>query len=297
MELYQLTSFVAVAEEGHMTKAAERLNVSQPAVSAHIKTLESELGVTLFFRTPKGMELTQEGVELKERSVTILESVDDLRAAAEKLKGGIFGDIHLGVNTDPRLLRLSAIYEQLNQCYSGLSLNVLETMSWDAEHELLSRNVDLAFTYSKPADKRIQVRHIAWIEMAIVAPISWQERLTNVTLNDLHAFPWVWTSKHCPLNALQEAMFAEVGSPPKKAVVVDQEAAIMRLVSEGVGLSILPILKTSAASDSYQVFTAKKLDKKLELSLIYLKNREYDQKVRAVKDTIFRVWELDTSTR
>lgn len=139
-----------------MTKAAERLHASQPAVSAHIKALESELGVTLFLRTPKGMVLTREGVELKERAATILDGVEDLRAVADKIKGGVHGDVRLGVNTDPQLLRLTAVYAELDRYCSGLSLNVLETMSWDAANELLSGNVDLAFTYTKPADKRIQ---------------------------------------------------------------------------------------------------------------------------------------------
>lgn len=62
MELYQLKTFTAVAEENHLTRAAERLNTSQPALSAHIKSLEAELGVTLFERTPKGMKLTPQGL-------------------------------------------------------------------------------------------------------------------------------------------------------------------------------------------------------------------------------------------
>ena len=61
MEYYHLRTFVAVAEEEHLTRAAERLNASLPAVSAHIRGLEEELGVVLFSRTPKGMRLTDEG--------------------------------------------------------------------------------------------------------------------------------------------------------------------------------------------------------------------------------------------
>ena len=58
MELYHLKTFVTVAEEQHLTRAAERLFTSQPAISAHIKALEEELRLTLFERTPKGMQLT-----------------------------------------------------------------------------------------------------------------------------------------------------------------------------------------------------------------------------------------------
>jgi len=280
-----------------MTKAAERLNTSQPAVSAHIKTLESELGVALFLRTTKGMVLTPEGLELKERAETILEGVDGLKAAADKLKGGVRGDVRLGVNTDPRLLRLTSIISELNENFPGLSLNILETMSWDAEKELLSGNVDLAFTYTKPNEKRIEIRHIDWIEMAIVAPLIWKEHCENATLNDLTSLPWIWTSDHCPICELQKEIFAEAGCEPNKAVVVDQEAAILKFVSEGVGLSVMPILKAINVADTYNLVPIKRLDKKLALFLIYMKRREQDQKISILLNVIERVWEVKSDDK
>ena len=68
MELYQLRTFAAVADEGHLTRASERLHLSQPAVSGHIKALEGELGVRLFERASTGMQLTAAGSELLERA-------------------------------------------------------------------------------------------------------------------------------------------------------------------------------------------------------------------------------------
>jgi DNA-binding transcriptional LysR family regulator len=280
-----------------MTRAAERLNTSQPAVSAHIKTLEDELGVKLFSRTPKGMILTQEGMELKEKAAIVLEVVDDLRASAEKLKGGLHGAVLLGVNTDPHLLRLASIFSELNHCFPGLSLNVLETMSWEAADELLSGNVDLAFTYAKPDDERIQVRHQDSIELAIVGPLGWKECLENVTLNDLTDLPWVWTSEHCPLCRLLKEIFYEAGCEPKKAVVVDQEAAILKLVSEGVGLSIMPLSKAVEVAATHKIFIVTKIEKTLDLFLTYLKRREQDPKVLAILNVIEKVWESNTYTR
>jgi plasmid maintenance system killer protein len=126
-----------------------------------------------------------------------------LKDAADKLKVGVRGDVRLGVNTDPRLLRLTSLIAELNENYAGLSLNVLETMSWDAAKELLSGNVDLAFTYTKPNDKKIEIRHIDWIEMAVVAPLIWKEHYENATMKDLTKLPWIWTSDHCPICELQ----------------------------------------------------------------------------------------------
>ena len=88
MELYQLRTFVAVAEEGHLTRAAEKLFISQPAVSAHVKALEEELGVALFLRSARGMQLTREGAALKAQAEAALKSVGELLSQARALRQG-----------------------------------------------------------------------------------------------------------------------------------------------------------------------------------------------------------------
>ena len=74
MDLYQLRTFLTVAEEGHLTRAAEKLFTSQPAVSTHIRVLEEELGVQLFERSAKGMTLTAQGTALREHARRIVDA-------------------------------------------------------------------------------------------------------------------------------------------------------------------------------------------------------------------------------
>lgn len=76
MSLDQLRYFVAVAEEGHLTRAAQRLHISQPPLTRQIKSLEDELGVALFERTPKGMKLLPPARVLLVRARTILAEID-----------------------------------------------------------------------------------------------------------------------------------------------------------------------------------------------------------------------------
>ena len=83
MELYQLKTFVVVAEEGHLTRASERLHASQPTVSAHIKALEEELETKLFSRTPKGMRLTEAGERLKGKAGAVLQRTEERRVRKE----------------------------------------------------------------------------------------------------------------------------------------------------------------------------------------------------------------------
>jgi len=87
MELYQLRTFAAVAETGHLTRAAERLHISQPAVSAQIKALEDKLEVRLFERGPAGMTLTRAGARLLEQAAKVIAAAEELRNLAKALTG------------------------------------------------------------------------------------------------------------------------------------------------------------------------------------------------------------------
>tara|TARA_Y100001954_G_scaffold228056_3_gene271911 strand:- start:2158 stop:3033 length:876 start_codon:yes stop_codon:yes gene_type:complete len=291
VELYQLVSFVVIADEGNMTRAAELLNTSQPAVSAQIRALEDELEIRLFRRTHKGMELTPEGERLKARADTILQDVDAFRNEAEQLRGTEHGTIVLGVNTDAHLLRLKAIYSQLAQRHPEMSLVVKETMSWDVVDALHAKTIDMGFSYTIPDDNRIKTRPLGEIDLAVVAPEAWRDRIEGAGLKELAAMPWVWTSDHCPMSLVLSSLFDEIGETPIKAVVVDQESAILRLVADEVGLGIMPALKAETVADSHGLFTVMTLEKKLVLHLLMLMRRAEERRVRSMIDCIEQAWQ------
>jgi DNA-binding transcriptional LysR family regulator len=108
MELYQLRTFAVVAELGNLTQAAERLHVSQPAASAQIKTLEAELGVTLFERKKSGLYLTQAGEALRPKIESLLATASEIASEAKSLSGRLTGPIRLGIigTIDKSILRL-----------------------------------------------------------------------------------------------------------------------------------------------------------------------------------------------
>jgi DNA-binding transcriptional LysR family regulator len=107
MELYQLRSFAAVAELGHLTRAAERLHVSQPALSAQIKALEDELSVALFERGASGMTLTAAGRQLLPEAERVIAAAQTMKSEALALRGEVTGRIRLGTVADPEFIRLA----------------------------------------------------------------------------------------------------------------------------------------------------------------------------------------------
>ncbi len=98
MDIHLLKTFVAVVREGTITRASEKLFLSQPAVSAHIKAMEESLGVSLFERTPRGMFLI-EGERLLVKAEQTLAAHRDLLDEATRLRGKLSGQLKLGVSS------------------------------------------------------------------------------------------------------------------------------------------------------------------------------------------------------
>src|SRR5690349_15588874 len=109
MDLTQLRTFVAVVQEGHLTRAAERLHISQPTASNHIKALEGTLGVQLFVRTTRGLEPTPAGLRLAESAGRVLGSTMELVSLARELQANPAGRLSLGTLADPMTNRVPAL--------------------------------------------------------------------------------------------------------------------------------------------------------------------------------------------
>lgn len=292
MELYQLRTFTTVAEEGHLTRAAERLNTSQPAVSAHIKALEEELGVALFERTPRGMKLTPQGGLLKQKADQVLAAAETLRFAADQLKDELTGEVRLGLHTDPQYLRVARILAEMMRHHPKLSVRYIQKMTWEAPAELRSENLDAAFAYARPDDDTIASHTLDRVDLVIVGPIAWANRLSQASLSEMADLPWVWTNRQCPFYKISYKLFRDLGRQPAKAVITDQESTIRKLVAAGVGLCLMTQVEASEAVTAGQLCIAGPPIASLDLSLLYLKKRAHDPLVKAILSGIAAAWQI-----
>ena len=127
LELYKV--FYIVAKNKHMTKASEELHISQPAISQSIKKLEDQLGGTLFLRSNKGMELTEEGKMFYEYVKGALELINDAENEFTSFKDLTKGEIKIGCSTTLTKLILMNALKEFHKEYPNININITNNLT------------------------------------------------------------------------------------------------------------------------------------------------------------------------
>src|SRR3954470_6168162 len=149
MELRHLRYFVAVAEERHITRAAERLGIQQPPLSQQIRALEAELGAPLLRRHPRGVELTQAGEVLLTEARTVLEQVERAVTATRRAGRGEAGRIGLGFTSSASFHPLvPAMVRAYRDAYPLVALSLEESGTSELVEALVQQRLDAAFVRS-----------------------------------------------------------------------------------------------------------------------------------------------------
>lgn len=240
MDLNQLKTFVTVAEQKHLTRAAEQLFTSQPAISAQLKALEEALNITLFERTPKGMQLTPGGERLLEYARKTLALTQDMMTEAKALRGKILGTLKIGLNSDLPFLRIPELLAELNRQHPELKLSLSNSMSWQIIEDVRKGHLDSGFFFGPHSGVGLHSLELAMIETAVVAPSAWADSIIDASIDELATLPWIYTTQRCPFYLLKQQLFHEHAQPPEnKTVFVDTEENIRALIKAGAGISLL----------------------------------------------------------
>ena len=199
MELYQLKSFLAVVAERNLTRAAEKVFTSVPAVSAQIKALEEELGVQLFERSSRGMTLTAAGEKLAEEARRTLDAAQRLRQAAAQIRGEVQGWLRMGTVTDPLALRLGEVLVKLAERHPGIGLQLMQRLSLHSVQALRRGEVDCAYVlYDGEAADGLVVERLRRMELAVAVPRRFADREWPVSREALLSLPWIGTQTWLP---------------------------------------------------------------------------------------------------
>jgi DNA-binding transcriptional LysR family regulator len=290
MELYQLRGFVTVAELGHLTRAAEKLHLSQPALSAQIKALEDELGVILFERGPAGMALTAAGKRLLPDAARILDDAAALHGKARAIQGEVSGHVRVGTLADPEFIRLAAVLATATERFPLLEIELHHEVSGAAFEKVRDGGLDAAFYYgdlAHPAVASIPLREIAYV---VAGPAAWRDRIEGATWDGIAALPWLMAPSISTHHVLAKALFAQRGSAPATLIEADNEMVIRALVASGLGVALVreDVAREGDTASDYVVWPGVRLA--TTLRFIYSSAKREEPEIRALVGIVGDVW-------
>lgn len=246
MNLKQLEAFVRIAETGSFSKAAKCLYLTQPTVSAHIASLEKELGEVLFIRDTKGVRLSEAGRELYAYAAQMLAIEKKIQEHFEYRKKGR-SVLHIAASTIPSQYLLPEIMARFRETWPGEQLKVTETDSAGVVDELLSHRADIGFTGTVLDDHRCIYIPFYKDELVVITPG------TEPFLSRRGTDPEDWIRKE-PVILREEGsgtrreagrLLAGAGIALEElnvAASIQNQETIKRSVENGMGVSILSAL-------------------------------------------------------
>lgn len=296
MELYQLKTFEAVAEEGQLKRASERLHLSQPAVSAHIKALEETLGVRLFGRTSDGMELTGAGRSLLDLARKALTAVEDIKRAARAMKGEISGQLRIGTLSSPDFIRLGDVLSRTVEHYPHLELELSQEVSGEALEGVQAGRLDASFYLGGALPPGIAGISLTEMVYCIAGPASWKARLSRADWSGLAQLPWIVTPPDGAIRQIVAQLFVSHGvEPPARHVETDNTAVMSSLVASGVGVSLIREDLAREMERAGEVCIWGKADARTTLWFIHRAERAEDPLIGAVLKVLGEVWSAPES--
>jgi DNA-binding transcriptional LysR family regulator len=242
MEIRQLRAFVAIAESGTFTAGAQRVHVTQAAISMQIRQLENELGAKLFIRAPRRVILTEAGEHLLQRARLILREHDAAQDEIAELAGANKGRLRIGnssanvaIEVLPKLLR------ELHKQHSQAEVTVGSGTSEALVQQILAGELDLAFV-SLPVEARgIQTERLAEDQLvAIASPRHRLAKQRTVSAYTLAGEKLILGERGGNTRRLINQFFSQAGVTLNVGMELSRQAAIRRMVEADMGVGIVP---------------------------------------------------------
>ncbi len=243
MDLAALHAFVAIAETGSFSLAAERLHLTQPAVSKRIAALEQQLAVRLFDRLGREVGLTEAGRALLPRAYQIINVLDDTRRALSNLNGEVTGRLTLATSHHIGLHRLPPLLRAFTRRYPQVNLDIRFLDSEVAYEEVLHGRAELAVITLAP-ETHLPVRAVpVWDDPLdfVAAPEHPLASNDTVTLADVAHHPAVFPGNNTFTHHIVHKLFESQGLMPNIAMSTNYMETIKMMVSIGLAWSVLPL--------------------------------------------------------
>lgn len=265
LELYKV--FYTVAKNKHMTKASEELHISQPAISQSIKKLEEQLGGSLFLRSNKGMELTEEGKMFYEFVKGALDLIKSAENEFTSFKDLSKGEVKIGCSATLTKLILMDTLKEFHYKYPNINIKITNDLTSNLINDLKLGKLDFViFNESNIKENNLNLEKIKELKQGFIYnPDFYMDTINN--LEDLNKFPLILQKEEANSRKLLDhiALEKNVRLVPKMEVV--SQELILEFVNAGLGIGFSII---NLATRNYQNLKELKINQMMPKINIYL---------------------------
>lgn len=291
--LHQLKVFVKVAELKSVTKAAEALHLSQPAVSIQLKNLQDQFEIPLIEVIGRKIYITEFGEEIVRSSKKILKEVNDINYKTLAFKGQLVGKLVISVVSTGKYVMPYFLNEFVN-AHPGVELNIDVTNRLKVIKSLKRNEVDFALVSTLPEHIDVKTESLMPNTLVWVSNQDFEFKHKN-NLNTLKKTPLIFREYGSATRQAMETYMKANDFPFGKRLELTSNEAVKQAVIAGLGVSLMPIigLRNSLLTDTVQVVASKGCPITTEWNLIWLKNKKlspvavsYLDFIRSEKDRI-----------
>lgn len=270
MELRQLEYFAAVAAERNFTRAAAKLHVAQPGVSAQIRQLERELGQPLLDRSGRVTTLTEAGKAVLPFARAALGAVAGARVAVDELAGLLRGHVAVGMVVQCASLDLPELLARFHRRYPAIEITLTEDNSARLIERVRDGSYDLAFIGLGEQDPPGLALHVV-VDEPIVAVVSADspDKRSSVRLADLADRTLIGLPRGTGLRTAVEDGFATVGVPLHIAFEASDPRTLARLAARGLGMAFIPASVAAVYGDGLRVMSIRDPEVRARLGLVW----------------------------
>ncbi|PWG64650.1 LysR family transcriptional regulator [Sediminicurvatus halobius] len=288
----QLRSFLLVAEEGNLTRAAARRHSTPSAVTAHLQQLEARLGVVLFERGHSGMRLTEAGEHLLPAARRVLAAARELADAAATLTGdNATRSISLGLNAPPEHLHVGRIMTVGARGTPPLVIHLESSMSERIIADVAAGRLDAGFAYGAVEEPALAREPLGQRRLRIAAPAGYPIEHFPDDPAERAALPWIWPGvAGCPFRRLMPEILGASAADANIINRVDGEESIRALVRAGMGFGLLEErYAQEAADDGGLKLLAPAWE--IPLGLVYRADRAAEPGIAALRAAVREAWQ------
>ncbi|MGD8192856.1 LysR family transcriptional regulator [Brevibacillus ginsengisoli] len=238
MDIRQLAYFLAIAEEGNITKAAERLHIAQPPLSHQLKILEEELGILLMERNTRKIQITDAGRLLQKRAKMILELTEKTAKELKDLREGLIGTLSIGTISSAGEILLPRKIQLFNEQYPGVDFHIRESGTFEILELIKSGVVELGIIRTPFNQDDFEYRNLPDVPMVAGGlDCFWKGGTGNLDLTELEGKPLLLHNRYA--DNITKAC-KKAGFEPRVKCRVDDTRSMLKWANIGMGIVIVP---------------------------------------------------------